>query len=298
MGNDDYPVLTGGTFFALVLEARPTRSKAKTYGHGQPEDMSETGLLAGLLRVMKPGYKSPSNRSAMQVNTSEYKTCKNNGSNLPFFPHEISAFDAQVRDDYPVALEHMREFVDSFIDISGSLNRDEWLVKALLDLIDQDKTIPDSDLFYINENGDPVTKAQMREMTSFCLPAFLLGIWHYLVVNRHDQNTNGRTTFERLCPPNNGQPRIYRGYLGDDLKRPILVAMTLKAAAASAENDDDVVEAEIVDDDADDQEPSKAAQSGAEPQLIQTPVAFITNSGHNPTFIHNTGVLNIDQRGR
>lgn len=295
MGSDDSLVLCGGIFFALLLTARPSRTTIKEPRYRKNDGLSEPAVLTALVRVMYPEFRVP--KTGFKTNASEFKSCKINAGNLPFFRREIEAFDTRVRNDYPTALAHMTELVEQCVEVGGSVGRDRLLVAALLDLIEQDKTIPDTDLFYIAENGHPVTKAQMRKMTSFCLPAFLLGIWHYIVVNRHEQNTLGRATFDKLCPPNNGKPRVYEGDLGEHFDRKIKLTMpNLEASepGATTHDGEEIIEAEIVDDDpgADDlSESSQASHS-------QVPPPVFISYGANATQIHNVGVLTINQGGR
>jgi len=45
-------------------------------------------------------------------------------------------------------------------------------------------------------------------MYKVCLPAFLLGVWHFIVVNRKD-NKIGQDTYDIWCPENDRGPREY-----------------------------------------------------------------------------------------
>lgn len=219
-----YPILCGGTFFTLLLEARKARTGKREQLRGKRDGLSEPETLIGLVRVMYPEYKEPSGRSTFRTNTADYKACRNNGSNLPFFDQETRAFDNCVRSDYQTALARMCGFVDQFIEVGSSVKRDEELVKALLDLIDTDQSIKDQDAFFACESGQPLTKAFLRSVTSICLPAFLLGVWHFVVVYRQN-NTAGKDTFDEWCPPNNGSTRVYTGTMGRGITRTITVTV-------------------------------------------------------------------------
>ncbi len=73
---------------------------------------------------------------------------------LPFDDSaEVSAFNSRVKTEYNIVLAAMSDFVAGFIDSGTSAKKDECIVKALLELIDGDETIDDTQLFYVNENG-------------------------------------------------------------------------------------------------------------------------------------------------
>jgi hypothetical protein len=77
----------------------------------------------------------------------------------------------------------MTQFAAQYLDVDSSLEKDVRLVKALLDLIAQDSSIGNDARFYCVPDGTPVTKHDLTEMSDFCLPAFLLGIWRYAVLH-------------------------------------------------------------------------------------------------------------------
>jgi len=220
MAKNAYPVLCGGTFFTLLLDARKARSGKKTQLYGKRDGLTEPETLAGLVRVMYPEFKEPSGQSTFRTNTAEYKACKNNGGNLPFFDDVIGAFDNCVKSDYKTAFARMSRFVDQYIEVGGSVKKDERLVKALLDLIESDQSIDDTDVFFVCDNGSTVTKAALRTTTDICFPAFLLGVWHFVVFSRRS-NMVGAATFNEWCPPNNQRARVYSGNMGECITRTI-----------------------------------------------------------------------------
>lgn len=75
-------------------------------------------------------------------------------------------------------------FVKNFIDAGASVGKHEHLVKALVDLIQKDQSIPGETEFYIGENGEKIKKVALGDLKKVCLPSFLLGVWHYVVLNR------------------------------------------------------------------------------------------------------------------
>ena len=158
---NEYPRLCGGTFFTLVLQALRQRMKAREHYSGDSE-----GNLKGT--------------------ANNYKACKTSSSTyLPFDDEQvISAFDTEVKTNYQPVLNRMIAFVNDFLDIGETVHKDVNLVRALVDLIQQDQTIKTDDEFYIGANGEKKKKAALGDLKKVCLPSFLVGVWHYVVVNR------------------------------------------------------------------------------------------------------------------
>jgi hypothetical protein len=107
----------------------------------------------------------------------------------------------------------MTEFAAMFLETGTAVQKDVRLVKALIDLIEQDDSIQPNEEFYIEENGGKIKKTALGGLNDVCLPAFLLGVWHYVVVNRKD-NSVGKATYDDWCPENGGAPRTYSGNMG------------------------------------------------------------------------------------
>jgi hypothetical protein len=220
-----YPILCGGTFFTLLLEARKARVGKKAQIYACQDELSEMRLLVELVKIIYPEYEETSNRKVQSTITSDYKTCHNNGSNLPFGRKAvIDAFDDRIHSDYQQLFKLMTIYVNRFIDIGGSIKADVRLVKALMDLIYSDQSIRNDERFFVCGNDSPLTKKQVCLMTSVCLPAFLLGIYHYIVMNR-PINTIGRETINKWCPENNSRRRIYTGSMGSNITQEIIVIL-------------------------------------------------------------------------
>jgi len=222
-------------------------------------------------------------KGTFKGNTSEFKSCKISGSAyLPFDDSaEVSAFDSRVKTEYRRDLAAMSGFVAGFIDSGTSTKKDERLVKALLELIDVDETIDDTQPFYIKENGSTMTKAALRGISDICLQSFLLGIWHFVLVNRKD-NTVGKKTYDLWCPSKKGAERKYTGMLGCNIIRPIKVSNC----------------AEIVDDDIG-PDPSKTSSSEgrreqhAESETEETAAKATKQVVNNPIVFNQYGNSNI-----
>lgn len=223
MANRAYPVLCGGTYFTLILEARRQRTSQRSRYEGEQDGLSQPDTLTGLGKIVYTEYTPPSNRQTFKTNVNAYKTCADDGSNLSFlFPDRVSAFDSRVKSAYNTALNAMCGFVNTFLEVGTSINKEEWLIKAILDLIENDESIPEEQEFFIGSCGQEIKKSTLRQMNDFSLQPFLLGVWHYIVANRPD-NRSGKGTFDRWCPSRGRSERKYEGNMGSGIERTINV---------------------------------------------------------------------------
>ena len=209
-----YPRLCGGTFFTLVLQALRQRLSAREHYHGHSDGMTDPEVLVGLIRVINPVYKDP-DKDSLKAIVNNYKFCKiSNSVHFPFDDEQVLyAFNDTVQNDYPAVLDRMSRFANKFLDTSEPTRKDVNLVRALVDLIRQDQSIAADETFYIEPSGEKKKKAALCDLKKVCLPSFLLGVWHYIIMNRGD-NTVGEQTCGAWCPSNDGAPRKYRAHMG------------------------------------------------------------------------------------
>lgn len=298
MSNFAYPVLCGGTFFTLILEARNQRTSRRSQYAGALDGLSQPETLAGLGRVVYPEYAAPKNKDTFSTNASDYKSCENNGTNLSFlFDHEVAAFDNRVKTQYVAALRTMDDFVSRFLEVGTSTAREVWLVKAVLDLINADQSIDDDQEFYIGENGQRITKAALRGMSDFCLQTFLLGVWHFVIVNKSD-NKIGKATYDTWCPSRGRAERKYTGTMGDSITRTINVTLLEMVDDETEQETVDAVEdepaagfGESFVNDASEDESSKSTN-----QTVNNPVVF-NQYGSNSIQIGSIGTITINNSG-
>ena len=283
MTNKEYPRLCGGTFMTLVLQALLQRKKAREHYKGESDKLNDPDVLVGLITVINPDYKDPG-KAVLKTKANDYKSCKlSTGQYLPFGDKlAIGVFDQRVRNNYLEARNDMCIFVDSFIETGTKLQKDVRLVKALIDLIEQDDSINDSVEFMVGENGDAVRKDQLRNQKRVCLPSFLLGIWHFIVVNRKN-NKVGQLTYDTWCPENGGGAREYEGSMGEDIS----IELDVYTLKAEDETEDTEQEAEVVEDQPEqnnqDNQNNQRGASGTGPNLqqINNPFTFIQNGDNN-----------------
>lgn len=84
--------------------------------------------------------------------TSKYRECQSNGSvNIPFNEAAVcDSYDSEVKNKYSATLGRMTEFVNWHI----APTKTDWLVKAILEIIETDEDILGTDLFFIYNRMD------------------------------------------------------------------------------------------------------------------------------------------------
>ena len=245
MTTNTYPRLCGGAFFTLVLQALQQRIGVRQHYDGYSDGLTDPEVLVGLIRVIHPAYRDPG-KEALKATVNNYKFCKTaNSAHFPFDDDQVlSAFNDTVQNNYPAALDRMNRFVNRFLDTSEPARKDVNLVRALIDLIQQDRSIGADETFYIEPNGSKKKKAALGDLKRVCLPSFLLGVWHYVMMNRED-NTVGKQTCDVWCPANYGAQRKYTAHMG----RGILGNLTVYSLDMEGEDDlDEPDEGDVIDD--------------------------------------------------
>ena len=163
--------------------------------------------------------------------------------------------------------------MNDFLDISEVVHKDVNLVRALIDLVQQDQTIQAGDEFFVEPNGEKKKKAALGDLKEVCLPSFLLGIWHYVVVNRKD-NSIGKKTYDAWCPSTGGGQRKYTAHMGEGILEGLITYLvdTVDKPTTDAEP----VETVIIEDE----------QKQSVQQTVNNPFVFNFNQyGNNGTQI-------------
>ena len=113
----------------------------------------------------------------------------------------------------------MTEFTNKYLDLRTDTHKDVFLVKALLELLDADGTIDGDTKFYAEKSGETITKDELLGQSTICLESFLLGLWHYCIVEVK-KNSIGQETYKEWCPPTEGNnERPYEAAIGENSNR-------------------------------------------------------------------------------
>ena len=188
MGEEkEYPRICGGSFFSLVLRARPKTNK-----------VSNNKAVESLVLFYDPSLKLYTGESSYKTRVSEFINCAPN-KKIEFaeFSSEpgISNFNSRIKDEYDKVLADFITFIDSIVQKDNLT----WLCRAVLELISKDESISDDVKFYIKPDFNPVYKKELKSEKDFKrvnMYNFLLGIFHF-VFNHCDDNGAGRETIER-----------------------------------------------------------------------------------------------------
>ena len=211
------PYLCGGVLFFLLTQASLPDGTARDHKAGKKDEHSEPILMRDLIYAF-----TGSQNYGAQKDTSKYKDCESEGSiNIPFNDiAKCTSYDNIVRENYSVALSRMDEFVDWHFET----NMKGWLVKAILEIIENDTDIDESEQFFISEDGQPITKGEIRLKGNYDLSAFLVGTLHFIATKRREKNNLGVPTLEAIGEKKPRKPRRYTGNLGETITREIKVS--------------------------------------------------------------------------
>lgn len=263
MENRDKWRLCAGTFFVLISHARnslPTKDKRYK---GKRSLWTEPGTLLALSRIVTPDIPKPmaSEEKTLRDNTRDLKACINWGGGYFHLGDASSkkAFDDRIKDDYASCLNQMTAFTNTYLELRSDSRKDEFLVKALLDVLAADKEIKPETELYANEDGTVITKRKLLKTSPVCFEALLLGLWHYVLLGV-DSNKVGADTYNEWCPPKGGGERLYEANIGENSKRKVdftfheYTAVESDAEASDEEedfDDSDSIDADFADTDND-----------------------------------------------
>ena len=97
----------------------------------------------------------------------------------------VAMFEQRVQVHYTSTLSDMILLTNKFIN---SNRKAAWLVAALLELIINDISINDNDIFYLGD-GHTLKKVELKMLNEINLQPFLLSIWHYIIMNAQCQGS-------------------------------------------------------------------------------------------------------------
>lgn len=194
MMDGQFPRLCGGTFYTLLLrEKRRARTKKQLRDAGS-DGLAQRFLLKRLIMLFDPSFYEGAG-TTFETSASLYASCeKSTADCLPFDDAAlVNAFDRRIKSDYSACHSQMGMIADCFLATDKPAKMQE-LSYSLLNLIKEDKSISPGDAFYALESGRAVAKIELLALDRINLPALLLGIWHYILLNRKD-NKIGRDTY-------------------------------------------------------------------------------------------------------
>jgi len=173
------PRLCGGTFFVLLREACISSS-------------TDQDVLFSLVKIFDPSFEIRKPNS-FKTNTSNFRRCYSKCQKYFGFDNDsqVWLFNDAFSNNYDSLLLQMNQIIDEYIKDSRLL---VWLVGALMELIESDSSISENAQFYIGSNGSSITKKEMLNTTKVNAAEFILGVWHFILTNRID-NELGQSTY-------------------------------------------------------------------------------------------------------
>ena len=190
MAPNSIPHFCGGILFCLLLEARKPRTKARNKLNGGSDGLTAPDVYAGLIQVvMADRYLG---KSTLEKCASDYKKCESSkGSYVPFTEAStISSYHSAVLRKDPALIERITEFISTYL----SSGKYEWLVRALIDLIQSDKGITWDPEIAINYSEQKKI-SELDSVNDIVLQPFLISIID-LMLQYSPDSESGRPTFE------------------------------------------------------------------------------------------------------
>ena len=206
------PYLCGGTFLTQILRVTERTTTSTDHMNGQKESLPEREIFRRLLSIYRLGEFPADAGGSLKTYTSDFKSCR---KSLPPFTGFTDTdcrmkFDQDVQSNNSMALYMMANFVSECIDLP---KKGEQLVRCLLGVIKDDDTIKATDEFHILLDGGFITKQDIYGMDKIYIEPFLLGIWHFVIMNRAEKNELGDDTYKAWYPKRDD----YRGTVGSDI---------------------------------------------------------------------------------
>ncbi len=179
------PRLCGGTFFNLLLQARI-----------QKNHPTQGDLLNSLMKIYDP-HHVPMKGQNLKTIPSRFKTCDPtlNSDYLKLGnPFLTKSFTLRMANSYSdVALE-MKDLLDRHFMNEESR---KWLVRSLLELIEDDTYIADDERFFVNPGNAASYKSELMTCSvngTVYFYCFILGIWYYCCTKDFEAGI-GRSTY-------------------------------------------------------------------------------------------------------
>lgn len=287
MENACIPFLCGGTFFCQLLRARKDTKSPAEYRQGKKESLSEPEMFRRLIEIFQLKEVFSAN-SSLKTNASEFKHCKNDEAAIIGFndydrriefTNDIQKADSQ-------ALSRATQLIHDFIDPA----KYEQLSRCLLGLIQEDSSIPEDEKFFIYP--EQVEKRDLIGRTEINLPALILGVWHFIALNRRHDNQKGAATYHNWFPRANNE---YCGQVGGGIQSYLTITSDIPCFSSSAKADYVQPTAKEQNSETDHESQSSSEgknNSSSRTQIIQN-ATVVNQYGENNVHIDHVDTINF-----
>lgn len=295
--------LCGGVLFFMLMKATYPDGSARDHRDGIKNEHKAPDVMSDLVYTFTGSQSYGSGKD-----TSNYRECKIEGTvNVPFNDESIiSAYESTVTNRYAEALGRMREFCLWHINPAMK----EWLVRSLLEVIEFDKDINDSDCFYVINDGSCMDKSAMKKTSAYELEPFLVGVLYFILKHRRDKNSLGKETLDYYGTQKPYKERIHKGNAGKRIARKLDVTLYEPPIEDAEETESDEEQeltqeepdieveenfSETVEEDLTDAPPGQ--EQGTEKTTIIQYQTNVIQNGENNFNLTNNGVMNFDFGG-
>lgn len=194
---NNYPYLCIGTYILLCLQAKKEVKRQTVNGGKKATGYSDTDFFISFIDLLTEQHGTISSTLKNQTIYCQ-RPC---ADAVPFDRRKdeakkyIDAFDFDIKNNYKKLLIKMDSLIKYYFDIENN-DKILKLVCALKETIEKDNEIRSTDEFYIYGDGTSTTKDRLVAKNDFELQPFLLGIFHYILLNKPD-NMAGSETIEK-----------------------------------------------------------------------------------------------------
>ena len=140
-------------------------------------------------------------------------------------------------ENYPSKLQKMSSFCVDYIDIRETTREHEKLAKRLIELIRDDSSINDNEMFRVGNNALSVNKRTLPKTTEINLADFLLSILSFIVTTERRDNSIGKDTIV-AWHHNPAVKGRYNGLDGTSIEQDIVIFVPALSDGSTPTEDD------------------------------------------------------------
>lgn len=180
---ENAPYLCGSFFYGLLLHVKSDGVSPREHQKGIKNTVNASDIFWGLSSFLDADapYPTPDYCSKYLKGDfpkrSVYLRADDEGM--------VESFDCRVKEHYDDELTLMHDNVVSCLKVTDVSRR--WLAQTLLRIVHDDNSLAGA-IFYCMEDGTPISREDLLKQSSVCLDALLLGIWHFLIINRKERD--------------------------------------------------------------------------------------------------------------
>ncbi len=196
----DQVQFTAGIFFWLLVESMKNKRRPRDNYKADKDKLTQTQLFYDLDVLVRNSnesvgefkylYTGNTLNQSYKNAASKFKKDGNLGKNSSLFcindVYSVKRFDNSINSDYTAVYTQAVALTRMYFGNAWS-DKNDALIQKVLFLIRNDTSIKDDQAFFICSDGSTKTKADLVGIDAIEFEAFLLGIWHFLIVSQRLQ---------------------------------------------------------------------------------------------------------------